>query len=191
MQGKAFVAGVGMIPFGKPGATDSYDVMGAAAVRLALADAGLAYSDVAQAMVGYVYGDSTSGQHALYHVGHDRHPGHQREQQLLDRLDRAVPRAPGRRIRRGGLRAGARVRADAARRADRALDRPPVAVRRFRPAVRRDQPVPGAAGAALFRRGRGRVHDASTARGRSCSPRSGPRRAATPRTIRSRCSARW
>jgi acetyl-CoA acetyltransferase len=69
MHGKAFVAGVGMIPFGKPGATDSYDVMGATAARLALADAGLAYSDVEQAMVGYVYGDSTSGQHALYHVG--------------------------------------------------------------------------------------------------------------------------
>ena len=33
MQGKAFVAGVGMVPFGKPGASDPYDVMAAAAVR--------------------------------------------------------------------------------------------------------------------------------------------------------------
>jgi len=69
MQGKAHVAGVGMIPFGKPGATDPYDTMGAAAARLALADAGLGYADIEQAVVGYVYGDSTSGQRALYQVG--------------------------------------------------------------------------------------------------------------------------
>jgi sterol carrier protein 2 len=69
MHGKAFVAGVGMIPFGKPGATDPYDVMGSTAVRLALANAGLDYSDVEQAVAGYVYGDSTSGQRALYQVG--------------------------------------------------------------------------------------------------------------------------
>ena len=69
MQGKAVVAGVGAIPFGKPGATESYDLMAAAATRRALADAGLGYEDVQQAIVGYVYGDSTSGQRALYGVG--------------------------------------------------------------------------------------------------------------------------
>ncbi|QKS29394.1 MAG: lipid-transfer protein [Candidatus Accumulibacter similis] len=69
MQGKAVVAGVGAIPFGKPGATESYDLMAAAATRRALADAGLDYEDVQQAIVGYVYGDSTSGQRALYGVG--------------------------------------------------------------------------------------------------------------------------
>ncbi len=63
------VAGVGMIKFAKPGASDSYDEMGAAAIRGALADAGLTYDDVQQAYAGYVYGDSTSGQKALYHVG--------------------------------------------------------------------------------------------------------------------------
>ena len=46
MQGKAFVAGVGMVPFGKPGATDTYDVMAGAAVRKALANAGLGYEAV-------------------------------------------------------------------------------------------------------------------------------------------------
>ena len=66
---KAFVAGVGMIPFTKPGASDSYDVMGANAARAALADARIDYSDIQQAYVGYVYGDSTSGQRALYEVG--------------------------------------------------------------------------------------------------------------------------
>ncbi|HNC52746.1 MAG TPA: lipid-transfer protein [Accumulibacter sp.] len=69
MDGKAFVAGVGTLPFGKPGATESYDLMAAAATRKALHDAGLPYEAVQQAVVGYVYGDSTSGQRALYGVG--------------------------------------------------------------------------------------------------------------------------
>ncbi|GGE12074.1 Acetyl-CoA acetyltransferase [Gemmobacter megaterium] len=68
-QGKAVVAGVGMIPFAKPGASDSYDVMGAQAVRLALEDAGLIFDDLQQAYAGYVYGDSTSGQKAIYRAG--------------------------------------------------------------------------------------------------------------------------
>lgn len=66
---RAFVAGVGMIPFSKPGASEPYDVMGAKAARAALADAGIDYAKVNQAYVGYVYGDSTSGQRALYEVG--------------------------------------------------------------------------------------------------------------------------
>lgn len=54
MSNKVFVAGVGMIPFKKLGTSDAYDVMGATAVRQALADAGLSYSDVQQAYAGYV-----------------------------------------------------------------------------------------------------------------------------------------
>ena len=69
MDNKAFVAGVGMIPFVKPGQNKPYDQMGAEACRLALADAGIAYEQLQQAYVGYVYGDSTCGQKALYHVG--------------------------------------------------------------------------------------------------------------------------
>lgn len=69
MHGKAIVAGVGMVPFGKPGSTDTYDVMAAFAVRNALANPGLGYDAVQQAIVGHVYGDSTSGQRALYFVG--------------------------------------------------------------------------------------------------------------------------
>lgn len=69
MLNKAFVAGVGMVPFVKPGANAPYPAMAAQAVRLALADAGLDYADVRQAYAGYVYGDSTSGQKALYQVG--------------------------------------------------------------------------------------------------------------------------
>jgi acetyl-CoA acetyltransferase len=43
--------------------------LGAQAVRIALADAGIAYASVQQAYAGYVYGDSTAGQRVLYEVG--------------------------------------------------------------------------------------------------------------------------
>jgi acetyl-CoA acetyltransferase len=66
---KTLVAGVGMIPFAKPGASAPYDEMGAQATALALKDAGIAYDVIQQAYVGYVYGDSTCGQKALYRVG--------------------------------------------------------------------------------------------------------------------------
>lgn len=69
MARDAFVAGVGMIPFMKPGASPSYDVMGAAAVQAALDDAGIGYYAVEQAYAGYVYGDACCGQRALYRVG--------------------------------------------------------------------------------------------------------------------------
>ena len=69
MSQQIVVAGVGMIPFRKPGDHPPYYEMGAEAARLALADAGVEYSEVQQAYVGYVYGDSTAGQRALYEVG--------------------------------------------------------------------------------------------------------------------------
>jgi len=69
MSRKVLVAGVGMIPFTKPGASDDYPVMGANAARAALADARVDYALVEQAYVGYVYGDSTAGQAAIYGVG--------------------------------------------------------------------------------------------------------------------------
>jgi len=69
MSRDVFVCGVGMIPFAKPGASDPYTRMAERAVQAVLADAGLAYEAVQQAYVGYVYGDSTAGQRALYEVG--------------------------------------------------------------------------------------------------------------------------
>ena len=69
MTTKARVAGVGMIPFTKPGQSEDWDVMAEKAVRLALADAGIGYELIQQAYAGYVYGDSTAGQSALYRVG--------------------------------------------------------------------------------------------------------------------------
>jgi len=69
MNRPVYVAGVGMIPFTKPGAGPAYPEMGAQATRQALRDCGLHYGQVQQAYVGYVYGDSTCGQAALYEVG--------------------------------------------------------------------------------------------------------------------------
>jgi len=69
MTRKVVVAGVGMIPFKKPGASESYPVMGAQAARLALADARVGYESIQQAFASYIYGDSTCGQRVLYDVG--------------------------------------------------------------------------------------------------------------------------
>jgi acetyl-CoA acetyltransferase len=63
------VVGVGMVKFAKPGAHEPYEIMASKAIRAALADAGIDYSNVGQAYASYVFGDSTSGQAALYRVG--------------------------------------------------------------------------------------------------------------------------
>jgi acetyl-CoA acetyltransferase len=69
MSTQVTVVGVGMVPFAKPSASLPYNQLGAMATRAALADAGIDYTQVEQAYVGHVYGDSTSGQAALYDVG--------------------------------------------------------------------------------------------------------------------------
>jgi acetyl-CoA acetyltransferase len=63
------VIGVGMVKFAKPGASDDYNVMARNAAQSALKDAGISYDGVEQAYAGYVYGDSTCGQRAIYEVG--------------------------------------------------------------------------------------------------------------------------
>ncbi len=69
MGRKVNVLGVGMIKFAKPGASEDYNVMAAKAARAALEDAKVKYEEVEQAYAGYVYGDSTCGQRAVYDVG--------------------------------------------------------------------------------------------------------------------------
>ena len=69
MSQDVYVCGVGMIPFAKPGKHAPYFEMAATATRTALTDAGIDYDLVQQAYVGYVYGDSTAGQRAVYEVG--------------------------------------------------------------------------------------------------------------------------
>ncbi|CAK84980.1 unnamed protein product (macronuclear) [Paramecium tetraurelia] len=68
---RVFVIGVGMTKFIKPGKDDNpdYPIMAAQATRRALHDSGLTFKDVKMAAVGYVYGDSTCGQRAVYEVG--------------------------------------------------------------------------------------------------------------------------
>lgn len=63
--------GVGMTKFEKPGRREDFDYpqMAKEAVTKALQDAHVNYEDVRAVCVGYVYGDSTSGQRAIYEVG--------------------------------------------------------------------------------------------------------------------------
>jgi acetyl-CoA acetyltransferase len=70
MSRKVYVVGVGMTKFEKPGSKAwDYPDMAKEAGAKALADAGIPYSEVEQAVVGYVYGESTSGQRAVYQLG--------------------------------------------------------------------------------------------------------------------------
>jgi acetyl-CoA acetyltransferase len=58
-----------MVKFAKPGASEEYDVMASKAAQAAIKDAGISYGDIQQAYTGYVFGDSTCGQRAVYSVG--------------------------------------------------------------------------------------------------------------------------
>jgi acetyl-CoA acyltransferase len=70
MASKVFVVGVGMTKFEKPGSKEwDYPDMAREAGTKALEDAGISYDAVQQAYVGYVYGDSTCGQRAVYELG--------------------------------------------------------------------------------------------------------------------------
>ncbi len=69
MKRRVNVIGVGMTKFAKPGSSPDYHEMAREAGTLALKDAGIPYADVEQAFVGYVYGDSTCGQRAVYELG--------------------------------------------------------------------------------------------------------------------------
>jgi acetyl-CoA acetyltransferase len=69
MKRRVNVIGVGMTKFAKPGSSPEYFEMAREAGQKALVDAGIGYNEVQQAYVGYVYGDSTCGQRAVYELG--------------------------------------------------------------------------------------------------------------------------
>ncbi|UQS25404.1 lipid-transfer protein [Amycolatopsis thermalba] len=71
MSRKVYVIGVGMTKFEKPGRREGWDYpeMARESGTNALRDAGIPYDLVEQAYVGYVYGESTSGQRAVYELG--------------------------------------------------------------------------------------------------------------------------
>jgi acetyl-CoA acetyltransferase len=67
---RVFVVGVGMTKFVKPGSHDlTYIDFGSQAVRRALIDSGVNYTDIEQAYVGYIFQSSCAGQRVLYEVG--------------------------------------------------------------------------------------------------------------------------
>ena len=73
---RVFVIGVGMTKFEKPGRRKNddgsdwdYPDMARESGTMALADAGVTYDQIQEAYVGYVYGESTSGQRAVYELG--------------------------------------------------------------------------------------------------------------------------
>lgn len=67
---RTFVIGVGLTTFDKPGKKPGdYPDWVREAGTAALRDAGVAYEQVGQVYAGYVYGDSTAGQRAVYELG--------------------------------------------------------------------------------------------------------------------------
>ncbi len=69
-RNRTFVIGVGMTAFSKPGTKEGdYPDWAREAGTMALADAHIGYELIEHAFAGYVYGDSTAGQRAIYELG--------------------------------------------------------------------------------------------------------------------------
>jgi len=69
-KNRVFVIGVGMTKFEKPGESGKdYPEFAKEAGERALADACIDYKEIDQVAVGYCYGESTSGQRAVYQLG--------------------------------------------------------------------------------------------------------------------------
>jgi len=70
MPKRVFIVGVGMTKFLKPKDTNpDYPILAKQAISRALRDANLPFTKIEQAVAGYVYGDSTCGQRAIYEIG--------------------------------------------------------------------------------------------------------------------------
>ena len=70
-RNRVFVVGVGMTKFEKPGRRAGWDYpdMAREAGTRALEDAGIEFTQVEEAFAGYVYGDSSAGERAVYELG--------------------------------------------------------------------------------------------------------------------------
>ncbi|TBN58095.1 lipid-transfer protein [Glaciihabitans arcticus] len=68
---RVFVVGVGLTKFEKPGRRENWDYpdMARESGTMALLDAGIEFEQVEEAFVGYVYGESTAGERAVYELG--------------------------------------------------------------------------------------------------------------------------
>lgn len=71
MPRRVFVVGAGMTKFEKPGRREGWDypAMVAESTTAALEDAGLTYAHLQEVYAAYVFGDSTSGERAVYELG--------------------------------------------------------------------------------------------------------------------------
>jgi acetyl-CoA acyltransferase len=71
VKNRVFVVGVGMTKFEKPGRREGWDYpqMAKESGTNALADAGIEFDEIEEAYVGYVYGESTAGERAVYELG--------------------------------------------------------------------------------------------------------------------------
>src|SRR5215468_10752361 len=114
MSRSVYVIGVGMTKFDKPGTKDGdYHDWAREAGTKALEDAGVAYDEVEQAYVGYVYGESCSGHRAVYELGLSGIPVFNVNSNCStgsSALFLAAQAVRGRRL----VRAGAGIRGDAA-----------------------------------------------------------------------------
>ena len=61
------VVGVGMIPFTKPGASESYNLMGARAAKLALDDAAMTHTAITRVLVARGYPVAPNGKQVANH----------------------------------------------------------------------------------------------------------------------------
>jgi acetyl-CoA acyltransferase len=70
-KNRVFVIGVGMTKFEKPGSRPDWDYpdMAKESGTKALEDAGIGFDLIDEAHVGFMYGESTSGQRAVYELG--------------------------------------------------------------------------------------------------------------------------
>jgi acetyl-CoA acyltransferase len=70
-RNRVFVIGVGMTKFEKPGCRAGWDypAMARESGMKAIEDAGISFDQIEEAHVGFVYGESTSGQRAVYELG--------------------------------------------------------------------------------------------------------------------------
>ena len=69
-----------MIPLAKPGASETYDIMGAKAAELALRDSGVDYKMSRSAFVGYAFGDPTIRSAGFVSCWHDRYSNYKCKQ---------------------------------------------------------------------------------------------------------------
>ena len=122
---RTFVIGVGMTKFDKPGTKEGdYPDWAKEAGEKALADAGIPYDGRRAGLRGLLLRRLDLRPARALPARPDRHPGREREQQLLDGLLRALPRPPGGQGRHRRLRARGRLREDGARLARRQVHGP-------------------------------------------------------------------